>query len=264
MMTTASMLFYWLGAASLIAAAVLGWRLLPQWRPMTWAGVGLLTVAALLRWIVTAHPPIFGTFENTIAAGWMIALYVLIAAGVRDRGPLGPRSLRYLLAWVPMLLAYGWFFNMTPYPLTISERSIIVDIHVLFAWLAFAVLLHAAMVALVVATRGADDEPGADHRLFKGVATGFVLFSAMLAVGSIYSYLLFGTWYAWELVETFAFIGWLGYGAVIHARLLFGWKGKPLAYAVLSLLPVLLATFWIWSIYSNTYHFFDIPEIRAG
>lgn len=228
------------------------------------AGLVLQVVSAGARWSVTGHPPIFGTFENTIAASWAVAT-VVIWRMVRLRSDEDPVLTRLLLAWVVALLGYGLFFPRTPYPLTISERSLFIDVHVLFAWMAFAMLLTASMAGVVRVLPGSgDDRPLLDETTIRGLGLGFALLTAMLAVGSIYSYILFGDWYRWELVGASAMAAWLGYGASLHAHLMFGWRGRRIAWCAIAMLPLLLVVFWSWSLFSSTYHFFDIAVIKAG
>lgn len=232
--------------------------------PVTAVGVAVAaeTIAVALRWAETGHPPVFGTFENSMASSWSLLVAVVIIVRSRSR-----RSARWesiaLLAWVPLTAAYGLFFSRTPYPLTISERSILVDVHVAFAWAAYVVLLWACMIALRVILRGSSADTEADALLVRTSGIGFVLFSGVLAIGAIYSFQLFTRYFTWEIVETLSVCLWLAYGLILHQRLFFGWTGKRLAWLVLATLPLLLATFWVWSVFSGTYHFFEITEFRA-
>lgn len=250
-------------AWALAAGALLAWLLMLMGKDSAWRRVliGCLVAETVLigvRWYLTGHPPIFGTHENTLAASWFIGIAVLLLA--RREGDA--RILRLLLPWMPVHLAYGLlFFAVTPYPLTISERSVVVDLHVLLAWTAYTVILSGAMFALDTVLRG-QAESGGDE-VFVSLTLGFAAFTAMLAVGSFYSYQIFGSWFTWEITETICAAAWLGYGLAVHARLLFGWSGRRLAWFALALLPLLLLAFWVWSLYPGTYHHFDIIPIRA-
>lgn len=226
------------------------------------AALSLETLAVALRWAETGHPPVFGTFENSMASSWSLLVAVVVIQLARP-----PRSSRWeslaLLAWVPLTVAYGVFFNRTPYPLTISERSILVDVHVAFAWAAYVVLLWACMIALRTVVRGSSADASHDALLVRAAGVGFALFSGVLVIGAIYSFQLFTRYFTWEIVETLSVCLWLAYGLILHQRLFFGWTGRRLAWLVLATLPLLLATFWVWSIFSGTYHFFEITEFRA-
>jgi ABC-type uncharacterized transport system permease subunit len=119
----------------------------------------------------------------------------------------------------------------------------------------------AAVARLLVRPTEAAD--GLDWWIIRGLGTGFALFSGLIAVGAFYGYELFAEWFRWELVEVLSVAAWIAYGLAIHAWLLFGWRGKRIAVAALLTLPLLLLAFWSWSIYSGTYHYFDIVPFKA-
>lgn len=260
-------ILYWTSVAALFGGVVATWLpALSLWsgRLLT-VGFVTLTAAIVPRWIAVGHPPIFGTFENSIAAVW----FLLVAIGLFMRSSdaeTAPALARGLTLWIVPLLCLGWFFDRTMYPLTISERSLLVDIHVLFAWTAHTALLVASTAAILVIRRGTDQpaEGRWDALLFRSVGYGYAALTLMLAVGATYSYLLFGSWYKWEMVESFAAAAWLGYAVVLHAAMTFGWRGRRLAWSLLSVLPLMLGTFWVWSFYAGTYHHFEIPAIKAS
>lgn len=267
-LTVVQEVVYWVASACMVAGVIAMWApsgFARHSRSLLVIGVVSMFISVVVRWTVTGHPPIFGTFENSIAAAWSIAVAVLWG---RKWGPLHdvPDDFeRWFSLWIPVALLFGLFFSRTPYPLTISERSFIIDVHVLFAWAAHTVLLAASTAAaLIVARRPGWDSAAADSVVVRGAGLGFALFTVMIAVGSLYSYLLFADWFKWEMVEAFAAAAWLGYSSVLHAFMFFRWRGSRLAWAMLIVMPLMLGTFWVWSIYSGTYHNFDIPEIRAS
>ncbi len=255
---------YWIAAGLFAAAVASGWHRVfaGRWRLLAATGLGALTLAIAVRWVVSGHPPLFGTFENALASAWFIAACALIAdRRLGDR--IRPGAIRLLLAWAPLTLVYGAFFNREPFPLTISERNLLVDVHAAFAWVAYAALLLVSMVSAqrLLSRDGGDSH--ADDVAFRGLGLGFAFLTLMMAVGAIYSFMLFADWYRWEVVETLTAATWLAYGSVIHARLLFDWKGRAFHIAALCVLPLLVATFWVWSIYAGTYHHFDITVLKA-
>ncbi len=250
-----------------LAAAVLA----PWWpRTRAWARVALITALGLLsagmavRWAITGHPPIFGTYENSLSAAWFVAAACLALDHDRFAQHV-PKGLSEALGlWALPLLATGLFAERTPYPLTISERSLFVDVHVLFAWSAQTVLLAATTAAVVtLSRRSGSDQHLWDDVMVRGAGFGFALFTVMLALGSTYSYLLFSDWFRWEVVEAFAAAAWLAYATILHAVMMFGWRDRKLAVALLVASVLMLGTFWVWAFWTNTYHHFDIPAIKA-
>lgn len=257
---------YWIAVASMAGLVLALWldRYSHRIPMLALAALAALTLSIVPRWIQTGHPPIFGTYENTIAAVWslLVAIVFLLRRGSSDSHDY---LVKLLSAWLMPLLVAGWFFDRAPYPLTISERSLLVDIHVLFAWTAHTALLVASAAAIAAITSAARENESAhwDALMFRTVGYGFAALTIMLAIGSVYSYLLFGDWYKWELVEALAAASWVAYATVLHSAMMFSWRGRRLGWAILAVLPLMIATFWVWSFYAGTYHHFEIPAIQA-
>ncbi|TLM80537.1 MAG: hypothetical protein FDZ70_00320, partial [Actinobacteria bacterium] len=155
----AHLAFHWAALSVLVVAAAAPFvpRSAERADALLYVATGLLTASIAVRWLVTGHPPIFGTFENGMASSWFVCAAVIAARGGRWGVPEGLR--RLFLPWAPALLAYGSFFQSEPLPLTISERSLIIDLHALLAWAAFTVLLagSTAGIAMLVPGAGGDD-----------------------------------------------------------------------------------------------------------
>lgn len=229
---------------------------------IAWLAVAVGAVGLTVRTLASGHLPIFGTFENTYTSSWVLLTVACVAAW-KDERLTG--AWRYAAPWSFVLQCYGLRFRSEPVPLTISEQSLIVDVHVVFAWLAFAGLIGASTIAVRTLSRrrpfGLDAEE-ADDIQSRLVLMGFCALSAMLVTGAFYLWILFGSFWRWEVVETLSLLAWLGYGLVVHVRLFYGWSGWKLAAATVAVLPLLILAFWIWSVFPATYHYFDIPLIR--
>lgn len=275
---------FWLiviGLFFYIASFVLG-RLLPK------AGLSILTlvtglflhaVSAGIRWYGIGHPPVFGTYEAALAGSWFLLLYTAFSY----------RSIHghfrvLLLTSVPIaifLLFYGLTFNTERIPLTISERSLWVDFHALFSWLAFGGYAAAFCLAGVYLWKSGvgSQESGVDipshvshltsHEvlddlIFRYINWGFINHTVMFALGSYYSSILFGTWWQWDLVNSASLITWLSYGLAIHMRLFYGWKGKRGANLAIIAFLTAIVSYWglIYFPPGSTYHVFDI-ELKA-
>jgi ABC-type transport system involved in cytochrome c biogenesis permease subunit len=163
-----------------------------------------------------------------------------------------------------VLLLWGIRYRTEAVPLTISEQSLWVDVHVVFAWLAFTSLLAASTMSLVGLLRRTPepDEVARADTLGRLLMVGLLSLTALIVLGSWVLYLLFGTFWKWEIVETLSLVAWVGYGLCVHVRLFHSWRGRKLYWSVLAVLPVLLLAFWVWSVFPDTYHYFDIPLVR--
>jgi len=219
------------------------------------------TVFLTSRWIGIGHPPIFGTYENALAATWCLLVFAVAMLSVPSlRGVW-----RVALPWALVLMAWGMRYRAEPAPLTISEKSLWVDIHALFAWCAFVPLLVLGSIAAVrLVRRGADWDdlrPSAVQSQVI-VSAAYVFFTAMLVTGTWYLNILFGTFWQWGVVETVSLITWLLYGMVLHGILFRRWSTTWLMWVLVLLIPPLILSFFVWSVFPGTFHYFDVPLVR--
>lgn len=232
------------------------------------AGLLMQLGSAAVRWADIGHPPINGTYEACLAASWFLLIYT--ASSYRS---IHSHSRTLALTTVPiavLIIVYGFAFNTSRIPLTISERSLWVDFHALFSWLAFgsyAVSFCLAGVYLVTRKRGTSppvQEGVLDDLIFLYINFGFINHTVMFALGSYYSSILFGVWWQWDLVNSTSLITWLVYALAIHMRLFYGWKGDR--GAILSIIAFLTAIVSYWGLIyfppGSTYHVFDLEFKR--
>lgn len=247
-----------------VAAMWIAARLLPRARTLdlgarVLAGVFLAGVAAAWtgRFAEAGHLPLFGTYESALS----LALATMIAATLWDRfgrgGPVAPLACLVSAA----LLAHGAAFDTTPYALTISERSWVVDVHAVLAWAAFGALAVATILALVIVVRPGDGD-GRAAALTGALSIGFFGLSGMLVSGSVYKFLLFGRAWSFDPIEVLGFATWLCYGTLLHLRLMARWDARRLAVWSLAAFALLVVSYRVivyfppWS----TYHIFDMDR----
>lgn len=255
----------WAGALAVaVGAAVLSVRAkkptLHTWVPVIQlAAASSIVVARVLQ---VGRLPIFGAFENTIVSAWAAAV---VAAGAVHLAPAGIKKdlARVLSPYVPLIIAFGALMPRTPGLMGANERALIGYLHGYSGWFGFGLLLTATAVSVTTVraeARGHADAGLWSAYLFRLLCVGFVWLTATMVTGSLYSFALFSDWYQWQIVEVLAALVWLAYALLIHAHLLFGWKSRRLAIGVLWVGPLLLATFWIWSFFPATYHYFGGPS----
>ena len=227
------------------------------------AGLALHLASAADRWLGAGHPPVFGTYEATLAASWFLLLFIASSFTSVHR------QFRLLvLTGVPialLMLLYGvLLFDTQRIPLTISERSLWVELHALFSWLAFAPFTLASCLAayfLWSAPREPDGQAGViDELVFRYVTIGFVSHSIMFALGSYYSSILFGTWWRWDPAFSLSLIAWLLVGLYIHTRLFYHWTGVRAARMYLFIFALIAFSYWglIYLPAGRTFHVFDL------
>ncbi len=228
--------------------------------------------SAAVRWFLAGHPPIFGTYEAALAGSWFILLHTALT------GRSGHGCFRLLailsIPFAVFLLIYGLTFNTDHIPLTISEQSLWVDFHALFAWLAFApfTLAFCLSITCIYMTRkgraGTGETGGfvlpdgevMDDLTFRFVTLGFVNHTIMFALGCYYSSILYGRWWQWDPVESASLVAWLSVALYIHMRLFYSWKGDRAARLYVTLFVAVVFSYWglIYLPAGSTFHVFDI------
>lgn len=237
------------------------------------AGLALHLAAAAVRWIDSGHPPIFGTYEAALSASWFLLLFVACAFGSMH----GHFRLLVLLT-VPvglLLLGYGLAFDTQRMPLTISEVSPWIDVHALFAWLAFAPFTLAFCLSGFYLWDEARRRRGAalvaqpqpeiiDELAFRYINLGFLNYTVMFALGCYYSSILFGAWWQWDPVFSIALVGWLSVALYIHLRLFYQWNGARAARLFAVAFAVVAFAYWGLAYLpgGSTFHVFDI-DVKA-
>lgn len=228
------------------------------------------TLSIGLRWASVGHPPVFGAFENGLAGSWFVVLFSLIIFW--RRRPL----LNMNMAVSVMAVAILWFgtrFDESKFPLTISERSLWVDFHVTLAWLAYAALTAAFILALAIIfqkerlfVRWAKSSPPvsveelSEEFMARYVSYGFIMLTATLATGSYYEFLAFGHWWRWDPVESLTLACWFVLALFIHLKRSFGWRARPLAWLVVLSFALSIIIYWLLIYFPGgaTFHIFDI------
>ena len=222
-----------------------------------WVSLVLVLGLWVARWVEAGHLPLFGTFESSLSiAAATLLVPILFRFLNRIPAPATPAACLVAAA----VLFHGRMYDPTPYALTISERSWVVDIHAFVAWAAFGMLAANAGFAAWLILRAGGRPAGSAYPLVGTLTAGFLLHSAMLVSGSVYKFLLFGTAWSFDPIETLGLASWCAYGTVLHMHLFAGWQGRKLAGWCLAVFILLVVSyrgivlFPTWS----TYHIFDM------
>lgn len=232
------------------------------------AGLALHLASAAVRWAGTGHPPIFGTYEAALSASWFLLLFAALAF----RSAHGHFRLMVLCS-VPiaaLLLLHGLASGTQRMPLTISEISPWVDLHALFAWLAFAPFTLAFCLsgfylwgARQPTLRGPRLDT-VDELAFRYVNFGFISHTVMFALGSYYSSILFGSWWQWDPAFSISLVSWIAVGLYIHMRLFYSWNGARAARLFAVIFATVVFAYWglVYLPAGSTFHVFDL-DLKA-
>ncbi len=235
-----------------------------------WAGFASQTAGIAWRWQAIGHPPVMGSFEYSMACAWFLIVGTLLLRRVREWRslPVG------VLPTSVIVIVWGVFFKTDRMALTISERSLWVELHALVAWIAFFAATAAVWACVLSVVRAWEDKRGralpmaaalpsrkwADEMVMQAVTYSFVGVSAVLATGAWYSWLLFGETWRWDMVEVLGLITWIVLGLAMHARIFYGWRGLRLAILYSAAYLGMVSMYWLLALVPfMSYHYFELP-----
>ena len=228
------------------------------------------TIAIAARFNATGHLPWSGHYEYALMGGWFII------AGTLFVGWQNKQLQGLAVGTVPLvliMLGYGYVQNPALTPMAASLKTVWLYIHVYFAWLSFGAyslamaagvlfLLKQKSEALAVPNPAYDRFPSLgrlDELIFRYVVFGFITDTIMISAGAIWAKDLWGSYWAWDPVETWSLISWLTYGTTIHLRVTFGWREKRLAWlAIAALSTVIICFFGVNLVVNTSLHVFQV------
>ena len=89
---------------------------------------------------------------------------------------------------------------------------------------------------------------------------GFPFLTVGMITGSIYAQFALGTYWQWDPKEVWSMITWLFYAALLHERLVVGWRGRRAALMSIICFSVLVFSFLGASLWLGGYHSFSSLE----
>ena len=85
-----------------------------------------------------------------------------------------------------------------------------------------------------------------DELSYQMVVIGFLMLTLGIITGSVWANSAWGSYWSWDPKETWSLITWLVYAALLHSRLMRGWKGKKLAIlSIIGFISVLFTYFGV-------------------
>jgi ABC-type transport system involved in cytochrome c biogenesis permease subunit len=127
------------------------------------------------------------------------------------------------------------------------------ELHVVLAFLSYGLFAIGAVLAARSLT-GRDDE--LEGLQYRAIFVGYWLFSLSMIFGGVWAYLAWGTYWLWTPKELWTSIVWLYYSLYLHARLVRGWTGKPLAVLGIAGFLVVMFTYLGVSLLLKSSHTF--------
>ena len=230
---------------------------------VTLAGLLGQSVAILLRWIESyelgiGHAPLSNLYESLIFFAWTVVfLYLLIEWKTKNR-TLG--AFASPLAFLAMAYAsYSPTISSRIQPLVPALKSNWLIAHVVTCFFGYAAFGLAFALSLMYLLK-IRENPGAsnlfiriipessilDDMNYQMVAIGFLLLTLGIITGSVWAHSAWGSYWSWDPKETWSLITWLVYAALLHSRMVRGWRGHKLAvFSIIGFSCVLFTYFGV-------------------
>jgi ABC-type transport system involved in cytochrome c biogenesis permease subunit len=258
--STAPFEYAWFCAGALLftVAALLAWRRSlvtltaaaprPALLPPLLVDLALAALAAgiAMRWLRLGHGPFLNMFEIlassllSLGLAWRIASWRLPV--VRGSAPVALTLLAVMAAWLLTV-------NPVDTHLPATYEMGIMWFHILLGKIFLGCALVATALAGVILARtkawgrARFERMPADATLdalaWRLMLAALVFESLMLVAGAIWAQDAWGRFWAWDPLETWAFITWLALSAAVHARLT--WRLGPRAGALMIVAVFVLA-----------------------
>jgi cytochrome c-type biogenesis protein CcsB len=226
---------------------VMGRERLGRWATfVSVAGLLVQSFAIILRWVESykvgaGHAPLSNLYESLIFFAWALMLLYLIMEWRTKNRTLG--AFVTPLAFLAMAYAsYSPNISSRIQPLIPALKSNWLIAHVLtcfFGYAAFGLSFGLSIMYLLkrVERQGADKGlikrlPGTailDDLNYQMVVIGFLMLSLGIITGSVWAHSAWGSYWSWDPKETWSLITWLLYAAILHSRLVRGWRGKKIS-----------------------------------
>jgi ABC-type transport system involved in cytochrome c biogenesis permease subunit len=199
-------------------------------------------MAIALRWQQTGDGPFLTLYEvllsNLFSLGFIYAVVHFTVPRAR------PASLLVL----PVLVVLGfWTLDSDPAPLELPATydtallwihvgvgKVFLGMNMVAVGLAALVFMHHFKSNSVIARAVAQDD-ALDDLAWRFMAVAFVFHSLMLIAGAVWAQDAWGRFWAWDSLETWAFITWLVMALSLHARVTWKiprWAGSLMIFSV--------------------------------
>jgi ABC-type transport system involved in cytochrome c biogenesis permease subunit len=202
-------------------------------------GLALHGAALAARWIAVGHGPFITLFEILSSNVWSLTLVFTLAywrvPAVRPAAAFVMPVLFILMGW--LLVAHPGEGHFPP-----TYRTLWLYVHVALGKVFLgAVLVAVGLSGLVLARLAAQ---GLEELAFRFMAIGFVFETLMLVSGAVWAQDAWGRYWAWDPLETWAFLTWLSLAAFLHARVAFRVGPRTSALMIIGVFVLAFLTFF--------------------
>jgi ABC-type transport system involved in cytochrome c biogenesis permease subunit len=252
-------IWLWAGMACYLASAVTSVRGAASVRAesgrstLAWLVAALFFVAAAIavRWSRIAHGPFLSMFEillsNLFSLGTIYALAYWLLPRLRRSALVVTPILLLLALWATALKPVDTHlppsYAMPILWLHVAAGKLFLGLSLVAVGLSGAILLRrVSWLARWFATM--PDDSVIDVWVWRFMSVAIVFESLMLIAGAMWAQDAWGRYWAWDPLETWAFVTWVAAAAAIHARLAYRVSERNGALMVMTVFALAFLTFF--------------------
>jgi len=212
---------------------------------VTIAGLAAHSFALILRWVESyslgiGHAPLTNRYESLIVFGWTVIIFFVIMEWRTKNRSFGV----FVTPIAFIAMAYASFSDMenSIQPLVPALQSNWLLTHVMTCFLGYAAFTLSFGLSIMYLIKRLDSPEKEnifleliprtgilDELSYQMVAIGFLMLTLGIITGAVWAHSAWGSYWSWDPKETWSLITWLIYAAMLHSRMIIGWKGKRLA-----------------------------------
>jgi len=223
------------------------------------------TLNIALRLKALKAPPVTSFHESSSFLAWaVVGVYFFFVY----RGPKVYTLGTFLLPLVLFLMTVSALFPSEIAPLPPVLRSLWLPIHAIISLLSYAFFLIAAVAGLMYLLQERQVKHKRLGGLFKRLPPlesldrlnelclkyGFPLLTLGIITGAIWAEKAWGAYWSWDPKETWSLILWFIYAALLHERLLIGWRGRKAAIMALIGFGVWMISYFVVNLFLPGLH----------
>jgi len=217
----------------------------------------LHTLLLIIRWLSLDYFPVTDLHQSIFFFTWNVTGIFLIIA-IKFKIPVLGSFITPLTAL--LLICSATTITNQPVPIPPALRSLWLPVHSFLAFVGEAVFGVAFCVGIMYLIQENqikkkkwsvlfDRLPSLqtlDDLNYLCLSVGFPFLTLGIITGSIWAEYAWGSYWSWDPKETWALITWLVYAALLHGRLMIGWRGKRAAlFAIIGFAAVLFTFFGV-------------------
>jgi cytochrome c-type biogenesis protein CcsB len=213
----------------------------------TWVTVAAClgnTAGILLRWYESyqmgsgyGHAPLSNIYESLVFFAWTIGVIYLVVENRYKNRVIGC----FVVPLAFFALAYSSFGTTAKIqPLIPALKSNWLIAHVVACFIGYAAFGIAFGISIMYLLKKDDQVEGGirarlpnahmlDELTHQLIMFGFLFLTVGIITGAVWANSAWGRYWGWDPKETWSFITWLIYAALLHFRLMRGWRGKRIA-----------------------------------